>query len=253
MEPYYLLVRDTNRSCVIGDIIRLRSNWRVSKHVRHVLTDIVKPFAKPLSERPPVPTIRELQTQYEAWRFAKDLRQAARGRESSTERILEYPASNIYDSLLEINASIRQRLIDEWRRTIALVPNPTGTPPSDAQEPKTLETPSLQRNVRDLLKEIKPRVKQVLDQSSEATPAERRKDINERLNQQGQNLVNIKSLRQVVEQIRTLLELNVQDNVKVGNRQMELDEIRETFRRSLTTQPPHIVLESASSENTIDS
>jgi hypothetical protein len=254
MEPYFLLVRDTNKSCVIGDVIRLRSNWRVSKHVRHVLTDIIKPFEKPLSERPPVPTIKELQTEYETYRFAKDLRQAARGREASTERILEYPASEIYESLLEINAGIRQQLINEWRRTIALVPNSTSTAPSNTAESTPKKTTTLQRDVRDLLKEMKPRVKQVLDQSSEATPAERRKDINERLHQQGENLVNIKSLRQVIEQVRSMLDPSEQHNTEGGNGRIDLDQIRATFRRSFSPQSsPHIVLESASIEKPIDS
>jgi small subunit ribosomal protein S17 len=86
-DPYHLLVHDPTRACNTGDVIRLRSGWRVSKHVKHVVTDIVKPFGTPVSARPAVLTEEERQTMKEAKRKQKDERQAARGRMVSALRL----------------------------------------------------------------------------------------------------------------------------------------------------------------------
>lgn len=61
----------------------------MSKHIRHVVTEVVTPFGTPLSERPPVPTEEEREAQRAEKRLEKDKRQAARGRTPAVKRLKE--------------------------------------------------------------------------------------------------------------------------------------------------------------------
>lgn len=88
-DPKYVLVHDPRRSCETGDVISIRSNWRVSKHVKHTVTGIVSPFGRTIAERPPVMTEEERVQERLNRRKAKDARQAARGRETSIARLSE--------------------------------------------------------------------------------------------------------------------------------------------------------------------
>jgi len=243
--PYHLLVRDTNRSCVIGDVIHLRSNWRVSKHVRHVLTQIVTPFGTPLSERPPVQSVDELQQEYETYRYAKDLRQAARGREASARRIEEYPAIKVFDSVLEINKDTRQSLMRLWKDTIAFAPNADGKSPKEITELENNDMGEHKLLIRDLLKQMKPRVKTVVENSGEETPAERRHPISERLNQQSRNLVDMNTLRQLVGRVNKLISsLESHEIISAETIETEVAAIREAFEKSFSPSTPHVLLDS---------
>jgi len=91
-SPYHLLVNDPTRACFVGDVIKVRSGWRVSKHVHHVVTEIVAPFGPPLHERPKLLTEAERVQQRAEQRKAKDERQAERGRAVSIMRLKEQKA-----------------------------------------------------------------------------------------------------------------------------------------------------------------
>lgn len=58
-QPQKLLVHDPRESLVAGDVIRLAPGWRVSKRVRHVVTEIVAPFGKRVEDRPAIMTEME--------------------------------------------------------------------------------------------------------------------------------------------------------------------------------------------------
>jgi small subunit ribosomal protein S17 len=81
------MVHDPNNSCYEGDVVSIRSGWRTSKNVRHVVTSIIAPMGPPLSERPSVPTEAERLGAKEKKRAEKDLRQMERGRRVSAERV----------------------------------------------------------------------------------------------------------------------------------------------------------------------
>lgn len=52
-------MHDPRSSLRTGDIVRILPGWRVSKHVRHVVTEIVAPFGPAIAARPRVPTEEE--------------------------------------------------------------------------------------------------------------------------------------------------------------------------------------------------
>ncbi|KAF2147319.1 uncharacterized protein K452DRAFT_240704 [Aplosporella prunicola CBS 121167] len=85
--PYTVLVSDPNNSLREGDVINLRSGYRASKTVRHVVTSFIAPFGSGISERPPLPTEEELAQKLLQKRYEKDFRQASRGREAAYRRI----------------------------------------------------------------------------------------------------------------------------------------------------------------------
>ena len=65
-----------------GDIIRLASGNRYAKNVRHVVTQIIAPFGPPVSERPPLPSLGELQMRKDEKRAAKAERRVARAKDA---------------------------------------------------------------------------------------------------------------------------------------------------------------------------
>ncbi|KAL8812603.1 MAG: hypothetical protein Q9223_001150 [Gallowayella weberi] len=72
------LVSDPNSSLRTGDVVRIAARPPASKHIRHVVTEIVAPWGPPAEERPPIPTLEELDAQYRAKRDAKAARKSAR-------------------------------------------------------------------------------------------------------------------------------------------------------------------------------
>lgn len=148
-----------------------------------------------------MPPISQLQNEYETYRYAKDLRQAARGREASRDRLLEYPASTIYEGLLEINGIKRGELIDAWKRTVKpYLPRKGGEEGEEvAKNVRDMHVVSPQ--VKALLLEMKPHVKQIVEEAVDVTPTQRKEPINGRLARQGRHLVHLHKLRGLVEQL----------------------------------------------------
>ncbi|OCL01267.1 nucleic acid-binding protein [Glonium stellatum] len=83
------LVSDPNSSLHEGDVVRIASGWRTSRHIRHVVSSIIAPFGTPINARPPIPTEEERIAERQRRRLAKDVRQAERGRVPSQLRIAE--------------------------------------------------------------------------------------------------------------------------------------------------------------------
>ncbi|KAK3173521.1 hypothetical protein OEA41_006851 [Lepraria neglecta] len=72
------LVSDPNDSLRTGDVVKITNEKRVSRHIKHVVTEIVAPWGPAIEERPKVLSTEE---RYEKWRIrkeAKNLRKAAR-------------------------------------------------------------------------------------------------------------------------------------------------------------------------------
>ena len=72
------LVSDPNDSLRTGDVVKITNEKRVSRHIKHVVTEIVAPWGPAIEERPKVLSAEE---RYEKWRIrkeAKNLRKAAR-------------------------------------------------------------------------------------------------------------------------------------------------------------------------------
>ncbi|KFY43077.1 hypothetical protein V495_04186 [Pseudogymnoascus sp. VKM F-4514 (FW-929)] len=83
--PKTYLVHDPRSSLRAGDIIEISSGWRVSKHVRHVVSRIIAPFGEPIEARPSVMTQVELLEERRKKKEAKDLRRANIGAEEQIE------------------------------------------------------------------------------------------------------------------------------------------------------------------------
>jgi small subunit ribosomal protein S17 len=79
-------VHDPRSSLRLGDVIAIEPGWRVSKHVRHVVSRIIAPFGDPIEARPPVPSLEERVEERERRRAEKEARRAARRREALGER-----------------------------------------------------------------------------------------------------------------------------------------------------------------------
>ncbi|KAL9088059.1 MAG: hypothetical protein Q9165_006400 [Trypethelium subeluteriae] len=77
-RPVHYLTHDPASSLREGDIIRLASGNRFSKNVRHVVTQIIAPFGPPLSERPPLPSLDDIQARKDEKKAAKTERKSAR-------------------------------------------------------------------------------------------------------------------------------------------------------------------------------
>ncbi|KAL8974325.1 MAG: hypothetical protein Q9197_001445 [Variospora fuerteventurae] len=71
------LVSDPNSSLREGDVVRIAPGWRASKHIRHVVTEIVAPWGPALEERPPVPSMAALAEERRAKHEAKRERSLA--------------------------------------------------------------------------------------------------------------------------------------------------------------------------------
>lgn len=80
------LVSDPNSSLREGDVVRIAPGWRTSKHIRHVVTEIVAPWGPPVEERPPIPKLEELTEEKRMKREAKLERKEARKKEEPSER-----------------------------------------------------------------------------------------------------------------------------------------------------------------------
>jgi Ribosomal protein S17 len=225
MAPYFLRVHDHKDSCEIGDIIKLRSNWRVSKYIRHVITEVVTPFGKPLQERPAVPSIQQMQQEYEKWRIAKNLRQAARGREASTKSLLDWPAINVLEALMKVNGTFATRLKAAWSEIIVRMPNWDGKGHGN-EEPTEIHW-----EIRSLLKEMKPKVKEVLENARAETTAEKKMEMNERLKMQTRTLMGLKDLNDILEQIRQSIFVKRLQDAKT-----QVERIRRLYSATLKRQ-----------------
>ncbi|KAL8841319.1 MAG: hypothetical protein Q9170_000949 [Blastenia crenularia] len=72
------LVSDPNSSLREGDVVRIAPNWRTSKHIRHIVTEIVAPWGPPIEERPLIPKMEEMAEERMVKREAKIERRAER-------------------------------------------------------------------------------------------------------------------------------------------------------------------------------
>jgi small subunit ribosomal protein S17 len=117
-DPKHVLVHDPRRSCEVGDVISLRSNWPVSKHVKHVVTGIVSPFGRTVEERPAVMTEEERVLERQNRRKAKDARQAERGRTVSQIRIKQTGKLESTEAHDEVRAS--KKLLAEVKGNLSV-------------------------------------------------------------------------------------------------------------------------------------
>ncbi|KAI4119933.1 MAG: hypothetical protein LQ345_000192 [Seirophora villosa] len=65
------LVADPNSSLREGDVVRIAPGFRASKHIRHVVTEIVAPWGPAVEDRPPIPRIEALAEESRAKHQAK--------------------------------------------------------------------------------------------------------------------------------------------------------------------------------------
>ncbi|KAL8735584.1 MAG: hypothetical protein Q9166_000753 [cf. Caloplaca sp. 2 TL-2023] len=79
------LVSDPNSSLRTGDVVRITLRPPASKHIRHVVTKILAPWGPPADERPPIPSVEELDAQYRAKREARIARREERKKEAKAE------------------------------------------------------------------------------------------------------------------------------------------------------------------------
>jgi hypothetical protein len=122
--------------------------------------------------------------------------------------------------LLEINAIKRQRLIETWKATIWPYKKADG---SHEVSPE----------VRALLQEMKPHVKQIVEEAVDVTPTQRKEPINERLARQAQNLRHLHKLRSLVDEVRVLL--GPEKTVPSGILQDNLTRIRNAFKEGIAS------------------
>jgi small subunit ribosomal protein S17 len=102
------LVADPNSSLVEGDVVRIASGWRTSRSIRHVVTSIVAPFGEPVENRPPILSEEERMQIRIKERLLKDVRSAAKGRQTSLQRLAEARRQKLQiPSLEEAMANVR--------------------------------------------------------------------------------------------------------------------------------------------------
>jgi len=109
------LVSDPNSSLRTGDVVSIASGFRTSRNIRHVVSSIIAPFGPPVEARPPVPTASELLALRAQHRLLKDVRQAARGRKASAERVKLVEEVGGYVPSLE-EAMKKIRVVEEAER-----------------------------------------------------------------------------------------------------------------------------------------
>ncbi|KAM0157196.1 hypothetical protein ACHAPC_006647 [Botrytis cinerea] len=73
----HLLVHDPRSSLTTGDIITITPGHRTSKTVHHVVSSIIAPFGRPISERPPIPSAEERIAERERKLMAKHIRKGS--------------------------------------------------------------------------------------------------------------------------------------------------------------------------------
>jgi hypothetical protein len=93
-------------------VVSVSPGWRVSKHVRHVVNQIVSPFGPPLSERPAVLTVEERMASRNKRREDKDARQASRGRIAAAVRIRE--------RLRQANAEQNTKRVEQFPEKVSI-------------------------------------------------------------------------------------------------------------------------------------
>lgn len=81
------LVSDPNSSLRAGDIVRIENEGRkLSRHIQHVVSEIIAPWGPAIEERPPIFTAEERRMIWQEKYDAKVLRRTGRGkREGSRE------------------------------------------------------------------------------------------------------------------------------------------------------------------------
>ncbi|CAL8577807.1 hypothetical protein XPA_003622 [Xanthoria parietina] len=80
------LVSDPNSSLRTGDVVRIAARPPASKHIRHVVTDIIAPWGPPAAERPPIPSLEDLDAQYRAKRDARVARRTQKAEAPRADR-----------------------------------------------------------------------------------------------------------------------------------------------------------------------
>ncbi|KAL8915470.1 MAG: hypothetical protein Q9171_000034 [Xanthocarpia ochracea] len=81
------LVSDPNSSLRTGDVVRIAARPPASKHIRHVVTQILAPWGPPAEERPPILSLEDLDAQYMAKREARAARKRERLKDAKVERV----------------------------------------------------------------------------------------------------------------------------------------------------------------------
>ena len=83
------LVSDPNTSLRTGDVVRIEdADRQISRHIRHVINEIITPWGTPLAERPPVLTAEERTAQWKEKYDAKIAR-----RKETRRKLLEEEAA----------------------------------------------------------------------------------------------------------------------------------------------------------------
>lgn len=72
------LVSDPNDSIRTGDIVRIARAKKISRHIDHVVTEIVAPWGPKIEERPPVMSLEELEARWRVQKEAKTERKRLR-------------------------------------------------------------------------------------------------------------------------------------------------------------------------------
>ena len=77
------LVSDPTSSLRTGDVVRILPHWRTSRHISHVVSEILAPFGVPIDERPMIMSEEERVAKRAEKRAAKEGRRARRRMEGS--------------------------------------------------------------------------------------------------------------------------------------------------------------------------
>ena len=72
------LVHDPRSSLRAGDVVSICPGVRRSKHVKHIVRNIIAPFGEPIEARPPIPSIQEVVAEMEEKKRLKDERKRQR-------------------------------------------------------------------------------------------------------------------------------------------------------------------------------
>ena len=81
---------DPNDSLRTGDVIRFAGGWPTSRHIKHVVVEILAPWGPPVEERPRIPSEAErIQKRLEKRERKLDRRRRRREGESESEMEIE--------------------------------------------------------------------------------------------------------------------------------------------------------------------
>ncbi|KAL2045612.1 hypothetical protein N7G274_002040 [Stereocaulon virgatum] len=78
------LVSDPNSSLRTGDVVKITNEKRVSRHIKHVVTEIVAPWGPGIEERPRIMSREERFEKWRVWKEGKEKRR--RERREAVER-----------------------------------------------------------------------------------------------------------------------------------------------------------------------